>query len=426
MHDIKFIEENIDFVRANLSTRNFDVTIIEQVIELNSKRKELTLQVETVRGEINKTSRQVGELKKKGENADSLMQKVAEMKKEIADGEMRLEVFKSELGNMLATIPNILAKDVPTGSSEQDNKEAIKGGKIRELGFTPKDHVELGEKLGMLDFEAGAKISGARFVVYKGALARLERCLINFMIDQHTANGYLEILPPFIVNASSLFGTGQLPKFKEDLFRLDLPDRDWYLIPTAEVPVTNLKRDELFSADEFPLKYVSYTPCFRSEAGSYGKDTRGLIRLHQFNKVELVNIVAAEESEKAHDQMIERAVSILKLLELPYRGMLLCSGDIGFSARKCIDLEVWLPSQKTFREISSISNCGDFQARRANIRYRGSDGRPKFAHTLNGSGLAVGRTLVAILENYQCEDGSIEIPKVLRPYLGGLERITKI
>jgi seryl-tRNA synthetase len=310
---------------------------------------------------------------------------------------------------------------VPVGSDENSNQEMKKWGTIKNFDFTPIDHATLGEKLGLLDFETATKITGARFTVYKGQLARLERALISFMIDRHTDNGYMEILPPFIVHERSLYGTGNLPKFKEDLFKLE--GFDWYLIPTAEVPVTNLKREQIFEMSEFPLRYVAYTPCFRSEAGSAGRDTRGLIRQHQFNKVELVNIVAADKSKEAHEEMINRACSILEELELPYRAMVLCSGDMGFGSSRTIDLEVWLPSQNKYREISSISNCWDFQSRRAQIRYRNAEGKPEFAHTLNGSGLAVGRTLVAIMENYQNKDGTITIPKALRPYMKNQELI---
>ncbi|OFZ14252.1 MAG: serine--tRNA ligase [Bdellovibrionales bacterium GWA2_49_15] len=426
MHDINYFHENTEAVKQNLAKRKFNTAIIDECLAINSKRKELTLFVETTRAEINQVSKQVGELKKNKQNADEKIQKVGHLKALIAEKEKELEATQTELNTRLSSIPNLVDDEVPAGESDKDNKEIFQRGNPAKFSFKVKDHVALGEALGMLDFEAASKMSGSRFVVYKGQFAQLERALINLMIEEHTKVGYEEIIPPYIVNSNSLFGTGQLPKFKEDLFRLDLPDRDWYLIPTAEVPVTNLKREQIFNASELPLKYVSYTPCFRSEAGSYGKDTRGLIRLHQFNKVEMVNIVAGEKSEDAHQEMIKRACSILDLLELPYRGILLCGADIGFSARKCIDLEVWLPSQNTYREISSISNCGDFQARRASIRYRDAQGKPVYAHTLNGSGLAVGRALVAVVENYQNEDGSITIPKILRPFMGGRERIAKI
>ncbi|MEI8347808.1 MAG: serine--tRNA ligase, partial [Pseudomonadota bacterium] len=414
MHDLKYVIEHLGEVQANLSKRRFDLKILDEVLGFNTKRKELISFVEGGKAEVNKLSKEVGGLKKQGLDASELMNKVNSIKSEIEGKNVELEEVTKKQNDLLATIPNLIDSSVPEGESEQQNKEVRRWGEPRKFNFKPKDHTELGESLGMLDFERAVKITGARFVVYRKDLARLERSLINFMLDQHGQNGYEEIIPPLLVNASTMYGTGQLPKFAADLFKLE--GKDWYLIPTAEVPVTNMKRDELFPKKEMPLRFCSYTPCFRSEAGSYGKDTRGLIRLHQFNKVELVNIVAAEDSMQAHEDMIDRACSILEMLGLPYRAVVLSSGDIGFSARKCIDLEVWLPGMNTFREISSISNCWDFQARRASIRYRDDDGKPQFAHTLNGSGLAVGRTLVAVLENYQQEDGTIVVPESLRPY----------
>lgn len=425
MHDIRYFESNTDEVKKNLSKRGFDLTIVDRVISLNGKRKDLTGKVESLRAEVKLLSNDIGKLKKEGKDASGIMNSVAQVKKDIESQEVSLAEVEKELNYTLSIIPNLVSNDVPAGKSEADNVEIKRWGTPRSFSFKPKEHVELGESLSMLDFERGARLTGSRFVVYKKHLARLERALINFMLDQHIENGYEEVLPPFIVNKEALYGTGQLPKFEEDIFKLTLPDRDWYLIPTAEVPVTNLKRDEIFPKEEFPLKYVAYTPCFRSEAGSYGKDTKGLIRLHQFNKVELVNIVSPDESEKAHEEMIKRACSILELLNLPYRALILCGADIGFGASKCVDLEVWLPGQNKYREISSISNCKAFQARRASIRFRNSEGKPEFAHTLNGSGLAVGRTLVAIMENYQNEDGSIEIPEILQPYMGGIKKISK-
>lgn len=423
MHDIKYFSENTELVKANLKKRGFDLSIVDQVISLNSKRRELTQSVETKKADVNKHSKEIGMLKKEGKDATEKMNQVHQIKKEIEEGEAQLIKVQEDQKDLLSRIPNLIADDVPVGDSAEQNVEIKRWGTPRKFDFDPKDHSDLGEALGMLDFERGTRITGARFTVYRKHLARLERALINFMLDEHIKNGYEEILPPFIVNSSSMYGTGQLPKFGQDLFKLE--GFDWYLIPTAEVPVTNLKRDELFSKDELPMRFAAHTPCFRSEAGSHGKDTKGLIRQHQFNKVELVNIVAADQSEKAHQDMIERACSILEALGLPYRAMLLCSGDMGFGARKCVDLEVWLPGQGGYREISSISNCWDFQARRAGIRYRNAEGKPEFAHTLNGSGLAVGRTLLAIMENYQEKDGSIIIPEKLRPYMGGMERISK-
>ncbi|MFZ4712939.1 MAG: serine--tRNA ligase [Bacteriovoracaceae bacterium] len=421
MHDIRYISENLELVKTNLKKRNFDTKIVDEAVDLNNKRKTLTTLVESKRAETKKISQEVGEIKKKGGDAASLMKQVADIKTQIESSEKELEEIQVKQVDLLSVIPNLLQDSVPVGSDEFANQELKKWGKIKSYDFTPIDHATLGEKLGLLDFETATKITGARFTVYKGQLARLERALISFMIDRHTDHGYLEILPPFIVHERSLYGTGNLPKFKDDLFKLE--GFDWYLIPTAEVPVTNLKRDQIFEMTEFPLKYVAYTPCFRSEAGSAGRDTRGLIRQHQFNKVELVNIVAADKSKEAHEEMIGRACAILEELELPYRAMVLCSGDIGFGSSRTIDLEVWLPSQDKYREISSISNCWDFQARRAQIRYRNADGKPEYAHTLNGSGLAVGRTLVAIMENYQNKDGTITIPTALRPYMKNQEII---
>ncbi len=424
MIDLKLISEAKEDVKKNLSGRNFDVGLIDEIFKLNEERKSLTASVENSRAELNRLSKEIGNLKKSGANADTQVAQVASLKSSMANAELELERIKQGVDDKILMVPNMLDPEVPQGKDETANKVVKSWGTPKNFSFTPKDHVELGEKLGLLDFDKAAQISGSRFSILKGSLARLERALINFFIDQHTSIGYQEVLPPFLVTDRSLVGTGQLPKFKEDLFRID-DARNLYLIPTAEVPLTNLKRDEIFSADELPLKYVAYTPCFRSEAGSYGKDTRGLIRLHQFNKVELVNITSEETSKQAHDEMIAQASKMLELLGLPYRALLLCSGDIGFGARKCIDLEVWLPSSKTFREISSISNCGDFQARRASIRYKIGNDKPRFAHTLNGSGLAVGRTLLAIMENYQEQDGSITVPDALRPYMGGLSKITK-
>ena len=421
MLDLKFIEANLDAVKENLGKRKFDVSEIDGIVALNTSRKELTSKVESTQAQIKSLSKEVGLKKRNGENADEIMAQVHELKSSIETDNKKLEEVKAELQNKLAGVPNLLEEDTPIGADEDDNVEVRSWGTPTELGFEPKDHADLGEELGMLDFETAAKLTGARFVVYKRDLARMERAIANYMLDFHLEKGYEEIIPPLIVNDQTLYGTGQLPKFGEDLFKID--GKPWYLIPTAEVPVTNLKAGEIFDPSEFPLKYVAYTPCFRSEAGSYGKDTRGLIRMHQFNKVEMVNIVPPQDSEKALDDMVRSAETILENLKLPYRTVRLCSGDVGFGSRKTFDLEVWLPSQKKFREISSCSNCGDFQARRANIRFKKQGEKPTFAHTLNGSGLAVGRTLVAIMENYQREDGSIEVPEVLRPYMGGKEVI---
>ncbi len=422
MLDIKWLSENDNIAKKNLGQRNFDVSLLDKVIVLNNQRKDIIKKVEEARAEINKLSKEVGVLKSKGQDASMIMNSVADLKKSMAGNEEILKIKEEELEAGLQYIPNILSEDVPEGKDETFNKEIYQFGKIPEFSFPVQDHVAIGERLQMMDFDAAAQMTGARFVVLKGALARLERALANFMIDYHLTRGYQEVAPPYIVHAKSLVGTGQLPKFKEDVFKLE--GQDWYLIPTSEVPLTNIKREQLFSEKELPLKYVAYTPCFRSEAGSHGKDTRGLIRMHQFNKVEMVQITTEDGSIQAQDDMVKSASGILQELGLTHRALLLCSGDTGFSARRTIDLEVWLPAQGKYREISSVSNCWDFQARRASIRYKDATGKVKFAHTLNGSGLAVGRTLVAILENYQQADGSIKVPEKLVSYMGGVSKIT--
>jgi seryl-tRNA synthetase len=424
MHDLKHFVENINLYKENFEKRGSVDSSFDSILKLSEQRKELIQESEEKRALVKTLSKQIGPLKKAGESADELMAEVARAKIIIESSESTLNEITSKINDILSRMPNLISEDVPVGTDEESNVEVSKWGEPKKFDFDVKDHHDLGETLGMLDFERGARLTGSRFVVYKGQLAKLERALINFFLDQHEEAGYEEAIPPYIVNRETMYGTGQLPKFEEDLFKLN-DERDWFLIPTAEVPLTNLKRNELFEASELPLKYSAFTPCFRSEAGSYGKDTRGLMRLHQFNKVEMVNIVSTEDSEKAHEAMVNQATMLLEKLGLPYRKMLLCSGDIGFGARKCFDLEVWIPSQEKYREISSISNCWDFQARRAKIRYRGEDGKPKFAHTLNGSGLAVGRTVLAIMENYQNEDGSITVPEVLVPYMGGKTKISK-
>jgi seryl-tRNA synthetase len=422
MHNIKDIVADIEGFKENLKKRGFDLSIVDECIGLNEKRKEATTKSETTQSEIKKISKEVGMKKRNGENADDLMAQVAELKKSIESTKAELEKVQEDLNYKLSTIPNLIAEDVPVGEDENDNVEVNKWGEPKKFSFEPKDHVDLGEKLQWLDFERAAKLTGARFVIQSGPLARLERAVSNFMIDHHLDKGYTEVVPPFIVNKDSLYGTGQLPKFSEDLFKLE--GFDWYLIPTSEVPLTNIRAQEIFDQAELPMKFCGYTPCFRSEAGSHGRDTRGMIRMHQFQKVEMVNIVHPDESEKALEDMKRNAEEILEKLELPYRTVKLCTGDIGFGSRKTYDLEVWVPSQNTYREISSCSNCWDFQAQRASIRFKKQGEKPQFAHTLNGSGLAVGRTIVAILENYQNEDGSITVPKALVPYMGGLETIT--
>lgn len=423
MHDLKMIEKEVEQFKAILAKRNFDTSEVDKLLSLNESRKELIQKVESSQAQVKKLSKEVGMKKKNGEDATEIMNEVASIKNAMASDSQKLEDIKVELDNLLATFPNLLEEDTPVGNSEDDNVEVNKWGEPKEFNFEVKDHVDIGEGLGLLDFEAAGKITGARFVIYKGALARLERALANFFLDFHLENGYEEIIPPLMVHERSMFGTGQLPKFAEDSFKIE--GFPWYMIATSEIPVTNMKRETVMDEAELPLRYTAFTPCFRSEAGSHGKDTRGLIRMHQFNKVEMVNITKAEDSDAALASMVKSAETLLEKLELPFRTVRLCSGDIGFGARKTFDLEVWVPSQGKYREISSCSNCGDFQARRASIRYKKQGEKPQFAHTLNGSGLAVGRTFVAILENYQNEDGSITVPKVLEPYMGGLTRIDK-
>jgi len=423
MLDTKFIRDNLDQAEAALATRGGNISLA-RFRELDEQRRRLLTESEALKALKNSVSEEIAKVKDKSTVKD----KIAEMKEvsaKIKGFEDELKTVEEEFGTLLMTIPNLPHPSTPVGKSEDENVELRKWGTLPTMNFEPKPHWDLAEDLDILDFERGAKITGARFCLSKGAGARLERALISFMLDLHTTeHGYTEVLPPFMVNRASMTGTGQLPKFEEDLFRL--VDPDFLLIPTAEVPVTNIHRDEILKKTDLPICYTAHTPCFRREAGSYGKDTRGLIRQHQFNKVELVKFVHPDESLAELEKLTGHAEKVLQLLELPYRVMALCSGDIGFSACKTYDLEVWLPSQNTYREISSCSSFGDFQARRAGIRFREDEkSKPEFVHTLNGSGLAVGRTLVAILENYQQADGSIVIPAALRPYMGGMEKITK-
>lgn len=424
MLDIKKIEAEFESVKANLLTRNFDVSVLDRVVELNKTRKALTTSSESKKSEINKLSREIGELKKNKQDATEQMNKVAALKAEMENEAKELDRVQHEQQEILLRIPNLLQESTPIGKSEDDNVEVSRWGTPHEFDFTPLDHADIGEKLDMLDFEAGAKLTGARFVVYKNKIARLERALINFMLDHQGEHGFMEMITPFIAHERSLYGTGNLPKFEEDLFKLN-SEQPWYLIPTSEVTLTNIKRDQIIDEAEFPFLFTAATPCFRSEAGSHGRDVKGLIRMHQFNKVEMVAITTPAQSEEIHQMMLKSATEILQKLKLPYRVVSLCSGDIGFASTKTYDLEVWVPSQNKYREISSISNCGDFQARRANIRVRTKDGKIEFAHTLNGSGLAVGRTVVAILENYQQKDGSVLVPDALIPYMGGITEIKK-
>ena len=425
MLDIQLLRNNIDAVNEQLATRGYalDVATFQK---LESERKVLQTRTQDLQASRNSLSKQIGMLKSKGEDASVVLAQVATLKDELEANEARLGELLKELDAFVATIPNLPQESVPVGRSEANNVEVHRWGTPRAFDFAVKDHVDLGEALGQLDFATAAKIAGARFSLLSGPLARLHRALAQFMLDVHTSeHGYTEVYAPYLVNAASLFGTGQLPKFEEDLFKIMHPDAEpLYLIPTAEVPVTNIVRDEILALDALPLKFVCHTPCFRSEAGSYGKDTRGMIRQHQFDKVELVQIVGAENSDAAHEQLTRHAEVILEKLELPYRRIALCTGDMGFSSAKTYDLEVWLPAQNTYREISSCSNFESFQARRMQARCRNEKNKTELVHTLNGSGLAVGRTLVAIVENNQRADGSIGIPAALRPYLGGAEFIT--
>ncbi len=421
MLDIRYIRENLEEVEARLKTRG-EAIDLGQFRDLDRQRRELLQESETLKALRNKVSEEISKVKDKSQVQDRIAE-MREVGQKIKGLDEDLNKIEELLQAITYTIPNLPSRQTPLGASEEENVEVRRWGTPATYDFTPKPHWEVGEALGILDFERGAKLTGARFTLYRGAGARLERALINFMLDLHTTrHGYTEMLPPFIVNRESMTGTGQLPKFEDDLFHLD--GTDYFLIPTAEVPVTNIHRDEVLRGSDLPLCYTAYTPCFRKEAGSYGKDTRGLIRQHQFNKVELVKFVTPETSYRELDRLLDNAEEILRQLELPYRVVELCTGDIGFSAARTFDIEVWLPGQHTYREISSCSNFEDFQARRAKIRFKQDEkAKPEFVHTLNGSGLAVGRTLVAILENCQQADGSVAIPKVLRPYLGGQERI---
>ncbi len=424
MYAARFIEENAELITSTLAARRTHVDM-EEIIGLLRHRRFKLEHLQTLQAERNAGSKEVGALFKAGkkEEGQKLRERLALLGKEVAHVDSETKDLQAKIDDLLLTIPNLLGPDVPDGADDGSNVQVGAWGEKPVFDFEVKDHHDLGLDLGILDFEQGAKVTGARFTVLHGAAARLNRALMMWLLDQNTAAGYSEVLPPFIVNADALTGTSQLPKFGEDLFRLQNPD-NYYLVPTAEVPVTNLHADEILPPDALPKRYTAYTPCFRAEAGSYGRDTRGLIRQHQFEKVELVQIVAPEDSEQAHEELTGQAESLLQALGLHYRKMLLCSGDTSFAAWRCYDLEVWLPGQDAYREISSCSNFRDFQARRAGIRFRPAAGsKPEYAHTLNGSGLPLGRTLLAILENYQQADGSVVIPEVLRPYMGGMERI---
>lgn len=427
MYDLRTLRDNFDAIRDQLGPRGADVQW-ESLRKFIEERRMLTGQVEQLRSDLKKGSDEVAKLKREKQPADAAVAAMKAVGERIAEGESALRIIEENLNDLALRIPNLPHATVPAGRSAEQNVEVRRWGAPPALTVPAKPHWDIGEALGILDFDRAAKIAGARFAVLTGAGARLERALINFMLDLHTTeHGYREVMPPLMVNRAAMTGTGQLPKFEEDLFRLR--DEDFFLIPTAEVPVTNLHREEILGESALPIRYTAYTPCFRREAGSYGKDTRGLIRLHQFNKVELVAFTRADQSYEELERLTAHAETILRRLGLHYRVMALCVGDLGFSAAKTYDLEVWLPSQNAYREISSCSNFEGFQARRAGIRYKGTggkkDAKTEFVHTLNGSGLAIGRTLVAILENYQQPDGSVLVPEALRIYMGGLERIQK-
>ncbi|OYY13577.1 MAG: serine--tRNA ligase [Polynucleobacter sp. 35-46-11] len=431
MIDPQLLRKDIAAVATRLATRKFQLDV-EKFNTLESERKSLQTRTEELQAKRNQLAKAIGMKKGKGEDATAEMAEATQINVDMESGAARLAILQTEIADFLMGIPNLPDETVPVGKDETENKEVKRWGKIPEFSFPVKDHVDLGAPLG-LDFESAAKISGSRFVVLKGPVARLHRALAQFMIDLHTGqHDYEELYVPLMVNAASMRGTGQLPKFEEDLFKVprqmggedgagEAKIENFYLIPTAEVPVTNLMRDTITAVEELPLKFVAHTPCFRSEAGSYGRDVRGMIRQHQFEKVELVQIAKPEESMQLLEELTSHAEKVLELLELPYRKVLLCTGDMGFGSTKTYDLEVWIPSQNAYREISSCSNMGDFQARRMQARFKAGQGKPELVHTLNGSGLAVGRTGVALLENFQQADGSIAIPKALRPYLGGLE-----
>ena len=434
MLDLKFVVENKDAVLGALAARGQSLAAVQAFpgLEgvdpwtLDGERRALIQETEELRHEQRTVGEEIARRGKAKEDASALKAEMKGVADRIKQGEARLEEVKAGIERFLMVVPNLPDASVPVGKDAADNQEVRRVGEPRAFDFTPKDHIALGSELGILDFERAAKISGARFAVYWGEGARLERALAQFMLDLQVSRGYTEVIPPYLVTAETLTGTGQLPKFEGDLFKTSAGDRDLYLIPTAEVPLTNLHKEEILEAAVLPKNYVAFTPCFRSEAGSYGKDVRGLIRQHQFHKVELVKLTAQESSMAELERMTADAEEVLKRLGLPYRVVVLSTGDMGFSAAKTYDIEVWLPGQQAYREISSCSNCTDFQARRAGLRYRPEPGaKPRFLHTLNGSGLAVGRTFVAVLENYQQQDGSVVIPEALRPYMRGLERITR-
>ena len=423
MIDPKLLRQSAAEVAANLARRGFEFDA-DAYLALEERRKALQVETEQLQSERNASAKRIGKAKAQGEDIEPLLAAVKDLGDRLEANETSLQEVQVRLRDIELGLPNLLSDDVPTGDSEDDNAEVRKWGEPRQLGFEARDHIELGERLGQLDFESASKISGARFVVMKGQLARLQRALVQFMLDTHTGeHGYTETYVPYLVKSRALLGTGQLPKFEEDQFKT-IDESPFYLIPTAEVPVTNLAADVIFDAEALPIRYVAHTPCFRSEAGSHGQDTRGMIRQHQFEKVELVHFVSPDASMDALEELTGHAEVILQQLELPYRVVILCSGDIGFGSTKTYDIEVWLPGQNRYREISSCSNYNDFQARRMKARFRNPEtGKPELIHTLNGSGVAAGRALIAVMENYQQSDGSIRVPDVLRPYMGGLEVI---
>ena len=424
MLDPKGLRTDLDAIAGNLARRGFELDR-DRYQQLENERKSLQVCVEKLRHDRNERSRGIGRAKAAGEDIEPLRRQVKELGEELTKADAGLHALQEELSAFLAGIPNLLHDTVPDGADEASNALVLKWGDPPTFDFEPKDHVALGEGLGLLDFEGAAKLSGSRFTVLRGGLARLHRALIQFMLDVHVGeHGYTECYVPYLVKDEALFGTGQLPKFGDDLFSVDA-ERELRLVPTAEVPLTNLVRDEILAPEQLPMRLTAHTPCFRSEAGSYGKDVRGMIRQHQFEKVELVHVVAPEESCRALEELTGHAEVVLQRLELPYRKVTLCAGDTGFSAAKTYDLEVWLPGQNRYREISSCSNCGDFQARRMRARWRNpGTGKPELVHTLNGSGVAAGRALIAVIENFQQADGSVIVPDVLRPYMAGLTRIT--
>ncbi|MBW8350970.1 serine--tRNA ligase [Bacillus sp. IITD106] len=423
MLDIKLLRSNLEEVKAKLQHRGEDLTDLDKFETLDQKRREAIVKVEQLKSRRNEVSQQIAKMKKEKQNADDLIAEMRAVGDEIKEFDTTIREVEEELDHLMLSIPNIPHESVPVGETEDDNVEIRKWGEVRDFGFEPKPHWDIAGDLGILDFERAAKVTGSRFVFYKGLGARLERALASFMLDLHIEeHGYEEIMPPYLVNRTSLTGTGQLPKFEEDAFLVE--SEDYFLIPTAEVPVTNYHRDEILNADQLPLNYAAFSACFRSEAGSAGRDTRGLIRQHQFNKVELVKFVKPEDSYTELEKLTGHAEKVLQLLNLPYRVLSMCTADLGFTAAKKYDIEVWIPSQQTYREISSCSNFEAFQARRANIRYRPEpNAKPQHVHTLNGSGLAIGRTVAAILENFQQADGTVIIPEVLRPYMRNKEVI---